>query len=51
MPKTKADKYQVGLQYIDQLSVDHQCKSFHSGPTGCKYTSMNKHLIGAMKTF
>jgi len=28
MPKTKSDKYQVGLEYIEGLSEDHQCKSF-----------------------
>jgi len=51
MPKTKADKYKVGLEYIEQLSVDHKCRSFHSGPTGCKCISKNKHLIGAIKIF
>jgi len=51
MPKTKADKYQVGLEYISDLSEDHQCKSFHGGATGCECICMQKDLIDSIKTF
>jgi len=51
MPKTKADKYQVGLEYIQGLCEDHQCKSFHSGPTGCQCICMHKDMIDCIKSF
>jgi len=50
MPKTKADKYQVGLEYINDLSEDHQGKSFHGGATGCECICMQKDLIDSIKT-
>ena len=49
--KNKADKYQVGLEYINDLSEDHQCKYFHGGATGCECICMQKDLIDSVKTF
>jgi len=50
MPKTKADKYQVGLEYINDLSEDHQCSSFHGRPAGCECICMQNDLIDSIKT-
>jgi len=49
MPKTKADKYQAGFEYINQLSEDHQYKSFHGGQTGGEGICMQKDLIDSIK--
>jgi len=50
MPKTKADKYQAGLEYINDLSDDHQCKSFHDKQVVADCICMQKNLINSIKT-
>jgi len=51
MPKTKADKFQLGLEFINDLYEDHICKSFHSGPTGCMCISSQKKLLPSIRLF
>jgi len=51
MPRTKADKCKVGLEYISELSSVHVCKSFSGGNTTCTCIVNYEDKLPQVKSF
>ena len=51
MPRTKADKCKIGLEYISKLSSTHVCKSFSGGDTTCTCIVNYEDKLPEVKSF
>jgi len=51
MPRTKADKCKIGLEYISKLSSIHVCKRFSGGDTSCTCIVNFEDKLPEVKSF